>query len=77
MSVIDKLKLVAERRSELNKSLDQGADRLLDSYAEVSKKADSAFGKHRSRLAAEEAAADELGAAVDRLSNETEEKSNG
>lgn len=70
MSVVDKLKLVAERRAELNASLDAGAQKLLDRYDEISKKADVAFDRHHARLTAEEAAADELGAAVDRLSND-------
>lgn len=70
MSVIDKLKLVGERRADLDKSLDAGAQELLDLYDEVAKRAENSFGKHRARLAEEKSAADELADAVDRLSND-------
>lgn len=69
MSAVDKLKLVAERRAELNRKVEAGAQRLLDRYAEIDKKLDTGFDKHDARLTAEETAADEMAYAVDMLSN--------
>ena len=70
MSVIDKMKLLRERRTELYKSMDARAQQLLDRYAEADKKAEGAFAKHNSRLDAESVALGEVEAAIDQLGNE-------
>jgi hypothetical protein len=69
MSLIDKLNLVVERREDLNRSLDAGADKILERYAEVDVKAAKAFDKHHDRLDAEEKAIDATDAAIERMSN--------
>lgn len=69
MSLLDKLDLVVERRLELDKSLSDGADKVLARYAEVDHKAGAAFDKHHMRLDAEEQKIDATASAIDRMSN--------
>jgi hypothetical protein len=69
MSIIDKMKLVAEKRVALNNTNDARAQKLLDRYAEVETQFDKAFTKHDARLDSEEAAAVELENAAEALSN--------
>ena len=69
MSLIDKLDLIVQRRSERNVKLDERATALLNKYAEADKADELAFGKHDTMLDAETRKMGELEAAVDRLSN--------
>jgi hypothetical protein len=69
MSLIDKLDLVVTRRQDLNKSLDAGADAVLERYAQVEAKSEKAFDKHHARLDAEETAIEKTDQAIERMSN--------
>jgi hypothetical protein len=69
MSVIDKMILVRQRRDDLNKSLNERAQALLDRYDAVDKKADVAFGRHDSQLTAEENELAQVEAAIAQVSN--------
>jgi hypothetical protein len=69
MSVIDKMALLRQRRDDLNGSLDERAQRLLDRYDAAGRKADVAFGRHDSQLTAEESELAEVEAAILGMSN--------
>jgi hypothetical protein len=69
MSVLEKMKLVRERRVELTHALDAGAQHLLDKYDEAAKRKDEAFARHDAQLAAEMSELDELDRAISMLSN--------
>lgn len=69
VSVIDKLKLVAERRTAMTKKLGDTADKLLARYDELDGSLDEAEHQHVQRMAAETAAVDEMADAVRQISN--------
>lgn len=69
MSIIDKMDAVVAARTDLNKHADERLDALQARYAAAPAKLDGAVDKHNARLEAEEKAFDQLGDAIDRLSN--------
>lgn len=69
MSIIDKLSAVSRARGQLNQSLDEGAQKLMDRYAEADRKADNAFHQHHARLDAEEKEIADIEASITMLSN--------
>lgn len=77
VSVIDKLKLVAERRAAMTKKLGDTADKLLAKYDELDGSLDEAEHQHVQRMAAETAAVDEMADAVKAISNMPEDDATG
>lgn len=69
MSIIDKMDAIGAARAAFNTHADEKLDALQQRYAKAPEKLDTAVDKHHARLDAEEKAFDDLGNAIDRLSN--------
>lgn len=69
MSVLEKLAEVRQRRIDLTKSLDDGAQKLLERYEDAEKKKDLAFLRHNQQLDAEHKQLADLDDAIAMLSN--------
>ena len=69
MSVVDKIDMLNQRHAEFEQSLDAKAQKLLERYDEVDRKAAKTFDRRNQVLDVRDGKLDEMEAAIDRLSN--------